>query len=155
MRTAILTATLAALLTLPAPVGAFHGVEKHAIEARQSHMKLLAYNLRLLGDMARGIIDYDANAANAAASNLAAVARLSQANYWINRSSNADVPGLTHALPSIISNHADRQAKINALITAADAMARSAGTLRGVQTAIGAVGGACGSCHKVHRAPYQ
>ena len=44
------------------------------VEARQSLMHLYAFNLGLLGGMAKGEIEYDAEAAGAAASNLAALA---------------------------------------------------------------------------------
>jgi cytochrome c556 len=40
-----------------------------------------------------------------------------------------------------------------ALTEAANAMVEAAGTLDGVRSSLGAVGGACGACHKAYRAP--
>jgi cytochrome c556 len=47
--------------------------QQRAIEARQSKMTLYAFNLGLLGGMAKGDIEYDAQAAGLAAKNLAAL----------------------------------------------------------------------------------
>ena len=126
--------------------------EMAAAKARQSHMQLSAFNLGILGEMAKGTVEFDAAASQAAADNLAALATMNQTAYWKAGSSNFDIEN-TAALPEIWDNVPDVMAKAQGLAEAAVAMQASAGTLEGVQANIGAVGGACGACHKVYRQP--
>lgn len=122
-----------------------------AIKARQAHMQLYAFNLGTLGGMAQGKIDYDADAASAAASNLAALAHLNGRAYWVPGSDNASVDG-TKALPAIWADGSDIGAKAAALVEAADAMNAAAGQgLEALQAAMGPLGGACGGCHQSYR----
>lgn len=72
-----------------------------AVKARQSHMQLYAHNLGILGGMARGNIEYDAGAAQAAANNLAALSTLDQRSYWVPGTSNAELGEATRALPAL------------------------------------------------------
>lgn len=122
-----------------------------AVKARQSHMQLNAYNLGILGGMAKGAVAYDAEAASAAASNLATLATMNTSSYWAPGTSTDDIVG-TKALPAIWEEGSDIGAKAAALATAAAAMAEAAGTdLAALQGAMGPLGGACGSCHKAYR----
>ena len=124
-----------------------------AVKARQAHMQLYAFNLGALGAMAKGNVDYDAEAASAAASNLAALAKLNQMAYWVPGSDSETVEG-SRSLASMWDNIPDAIAKGQALSDAADAMVAAAGTdLAALQGAMGAVGGACGACHKAYRGP--
>ena len=124
-----------------------------AVEARKAHMDLYAFNLGLLGGMARGNIDYDADAASAAASNLATLTKLDQSRYW-EPGTDSDTLVETRALPAIWENMADVGAKSAAMREAALAMQAAAGTdLASLQAAMGALGGACGDCHKAYRTP--
>lgn len=149
----VLCATLA--LSLPATIAT---AESHvdpaiqgAITARQSHMRLYAHNLGALGAMARGMVEYDAERASAAASNLLALSQLSQGSYWVPGSDNASVEG-TRALPAIWANIPDVVEHAAALTAAAESLAASAGTdLASLQAGMGAVGGACGACHRAYR----
>lgn len=124
-----------------------------AINARKSHMRLYNHNGGILGGMAQGKIDYDAGAATAAAANLAALARMSQASYWPQGSDSAAISN-TRALPAIWENFADVGAKAGALVAATAALETAAGGgLDSLKGAIGPVFGACGACHKVYRQP--
>lgn len=124
-----------------------------AIGARQSHMKLYAHNLGILGGMAKGAMEYDAAAASAAAGNLAALAAMNQMTYWPPGSDSFDNEN-TDALPAIWDNFADVAEKGAALAAATQAMAGVAGNgLEAVQGAIGNIGQACGGCHKKYRKP--
>ena len=124
-----------------------------AVKARQSHMQLYSFNLGILGGMAKGNMDYNAEAAGAAAANLAALANMNQMAYWVG-GSDIETVECSRTLASRWDNIPDAIAKSQALATAATAMAEVAGTdLAALQGAMGAVGGSCGACHKAYRAP--
>ena len=128
-------------------VGPFDG----AIKARQSHMRLNSHNLGILGGMAKGNIDYDAETAVGAAANLVALSRLSKTGYW-PVGSDSDATEGTRALPAIWDNLDDLDVKFAGLADAASAMQSAAAIgLAELQEAMGAVGGACGACHSVYR----
>ena len=102
--------------------------------------------------MARGRMDYDADAASKAANNLALLVQLDQSRMWPQGSDNASYDG-TRALPAIWENFPDVGAKGMALFEAAMALNEAAGTdLASLQSAMGPVGAACGACHKSYRA---
>lgn len=124
-----------------------------AIEARQSHMHLNAFNVGVLAAMAKGTVSYDSAVASAAAANLVALTSMDESRYWIEGSDNMSAEK-TRALPAIWDNEPDFLTKIAAMNAAAVTMQGAAGTdLAALQAALGAVGGACGACHKMYRAP--
>ena len=123
-----------------------------AVKARKAHMSLYSFNLGLLGKMAKGEMDFDAGAAQAAADNLVILSQINQARYWVPDSDNMSLEN-TRLLPALFDNIDDARAKGQALVEASTAMSAAAGSLEGVQTSIGAIGGACGACHKAYRAP--
>lgn len=124
-----------------------------AIDARKAQMDLYAFNLGLLGGMAKGAIDYDAAAAGKAASNLAMLTKLDQSRLWPEGSDEMSTEG-TRALADIWDNLPDVMSKNAALVEAATAMEAAAGSsLAELQAAMGPLGGACGACHKAYRAP--
>ncbi len=125
-----------------------------AIKARKAVMQLRAYSIGQLGAMAKGEVEYDAAAASAAANNLLALAKLDQSTMWPQGTDNASMPGKTRALPEIWSTYPAVVEKAKAMVVAAEAMAKVAGTdLASLQGAMGGVGGACGGCHKPFQAP--
>jgi cytochrome c556 len=124
-----------------------------AIAARKAHMDLYAFNLGIVGGMARGNVPYDAAAATAAAGNLAALAKLDQSRYWPEGTSSLDTSE-SRALPELWDNIPDAVAKGQALAAAADAFAAQAGGgLEALQAGLGPVGQACGACHESYRQP--
>ncbi|MDP7151044.1 MAG: cytochrome c [Paracoccaceae bacterium] len=124
-----------------------------AVNARISLMKLYAFNLGTLGAMAKGDMAYDADAASAAASNLAKLTSLNASAMWPMGTDNASDPG-SRALPAIWQNFPDVGAKAAALSEAAAAMQSAAGQdLDALRAAMGPLGGACAACHKNYRAP--
>lgn len=127
--------------------------QQRAIEARQSQMTLYSFNLKLLGGMAKGDIEYDAQAAGLAAKNLAALTTVYMPGAWMKGTDNFDMDG-TRALPALWqADPAEVQAKGKALRDSAQALAEVAGTdLAGLRGAIGPVGKACSACHKAYRA---
>ncbi len=125
-----------------------------AVKARQAHMQLYAFNLGILGGMVQGKTDYNAETAAAAASDLAAMAALSQANYWPEGTSSEDLPGESRALPN---GWTDFQGAIDISMQLAAASANLAGVagngLDEMKAAFGPAAATCGQCHKVYRAP--
>ncbi len=124
-----------------------------AINARQSHMQLNSFNLGLLGGMAKGEIDYDAEAASGAAANLAALARMDESRYWLP---GTDVETLgkdqTEALVKIWADDSKFDDRMKDLASATAAMADAAGNgLDALRGAMGPVGKACGGCHEDYR----
>jgi cytochrome c556 len=123
-----------------------------AVEARQGQFQIMALNVGVLGNMARGNTEYDAEAAQAAADNLVAISSLNQVVHWPAGTDNFELDG-TRALPAIWEDFDDFASKWGDFGTAATAMAAVAGDgLDAVRGSIGAVGGTCGACHDVYRA---
>lgn len=151
MKTLSLFAGVAAVTLTTMAFADGHEDVNPAVKARQAHMQLYAHNLGILGGMAQGKIDYDTDAAAAAASNLSALVALNQASYWPAGTDNATIEG-TKALPSIWSDF-DGVMEVSAGMTeAAAAMDAVAGTdLASLQGAMQALGGACSACHREYR----
>lgn len=124
-----------------------------AVKARQAQMSLYAFNLGLLGGMAKGTIEYDADAATAAASNLASLSQLDQSRLWPKGSDNQSLGNdVTEALPAIWESGSTAGEKGMALATAAVALEGAAGGgLDSLRGAMGAVGKSCGGCHESYR----
>lgn len=124
-----------------------------AVGARQGQFKLMALNVGVLGNMARGNTAYDATQASAAAANLVAIAMLDQSFHWPEGTDEMSIEG-TRALPAIWENLPDVVMKWQAFGAAATGLAAEAGNgLDAMRTALGPVGGTCGACHDAYRAP--
>ena len=124
-----------------------------AVEARQGQFKLMALNVGVLGNMARGNTAYDATQASAAAANLVAISMLDQSFHWPEGTDEMSIEG-TRALPAIWENLPDVVMKWQAFGAAATGLAAEAGNgLDAMRTALGPVGGTCGACHDAYRAP--
>ena len=122
-----------------------------AVKARQAHMQLYAFNLGILGAMAKGEAEYDADAAAGAASNMASLSGAYQMAYWVP-GTDADSVDTSKAAAAMWDNIEDAIAKGTALNEASVALAAVAGDgLEALQGAMGPVGAACGSCHKAYR----
>lgn len=124
-----------------------------AVKARKAQMVLYSFNVGLLGEMAKGEVEYNADAASAAAGNLAALAQLDQSHFWPPGSDNASLGAdATRALPAIWEPGSTAGEKGMAFAAAATAMEQAAGGgLDSLRGAMGAVGQACGACHKSYR----
>jgi cytochrome c556 len=124
-----------------------------AVKARQSVMVLNAFNIGLLGGMAKGEIEYDADAASRAAANLATLAKLDQSRMWPPGSDNATLgDDATEALPAIWAEGSKIGEASMALKDAAMAMeAAAGGGLDSLRGAIGPLGKSCGGCHETFR----
>lgn len=125
-----------------------------AVKARQATMDLYAYNLGILGAMAKGAVDYNADAASAAAGNLAAIASTNQMSMWPQGSDTESLGDATRALPAIWQEGSKIGEASMALKTASAALADAAGGgLDSLRGAIGDVGKSCGGCHDNYRQP--
>lgn len=125
-----------------------------AIKARKGLMALYNANAGPLFGMAKGDMDYDAEAAAAYASNLVALSGLDQRNLWPQGSDNVALAGQTRAKPEIWSTYPDIVEKAQALNAAAVNLAAVAGNGQAeLGAAVGGLGQACGACHEMSRGP--
>jgi cytochrome c556 len=124
-----------------------------AVKARQSIMTLNAFNIGLLGGMAKGEIEYDADAATAAASNLAALSKMDQSRMWPPGSDSETLGAdVTEALPAIWAEDSKIGEAMMTLQEAAVAMEGAAGGgLDSLRSAMGPLGKSCGGCHETYR----
>ena len=130
-----------------------HEGNNPAVKARTSIMQLYAFNLGTLGAMAKGAMEYDAQAATSAANNLVTLSQLDQSAMWPQGSDSKSEP-TSRALPALWENFPDVMAKGKALSDAAATMQGAAGQdLDALRAAIGGVGQACTACHKSYRVP--
>ncbi|MEO1493683.1 MAG: cytochrome c [Pseudomonadota bacterium] len=142
--------TVATLSILPA--AADEAMEK-AVKARQGLFQVYAFNLGQLGAMAKGKVEFDAEAAQNAADNLLAATSMKGGAMWPQGSDNTGaMKGKTRAKaeawttwPAIAKNSED-------MVVAAKALAENAGTLDGIKANIADVGQACKACHEKYRA---
>ncbi len=147
----IAAAALAAACVTPA-MSDGHLENEKAIKARQSQMQLYSWNLGLLGAMAKGEVDYNAEAAQAAANNLAVLTKMGDGRMWPQGSDSTAMAGKTRAKAEAWTTYPAINEKSKAMVEAADKMAEVAGGgLEAIQDNIKAVGAGCGGCHKAYR----
>jgi cytochrome c556 len=148
IRTLLLGLAAAATLVLPAAAQDLPA----PVQARQGQFQIMALNIGVLANMARGNAEYDAATAQTAADNLVAISSVDQSFNWPAGTDNAALDG-TRALPAIWENLPDVIEKWQAFGAAAEGLAAVAGTgLEPMQAALGPVGGTCGACHDDYRA---
>lgn len=123
------------------------------VKARQGQFQILALNLGVLGGIAKGQIEYSAEAASAAADSIAGVAMVHQATLFPEGTDSMSLDG-TRAMPAIWENMDDFASKWSDLGTAAAEMQTAAATGKdAIGPALGKIGGACKACHDTYRAP--
>ncbi len=150
MKHAILKIIAAVTLTVAVATPTF--ADESAIKARKALMQLRAFNIGQLGAMAKGAVDYNAEAAQAAADNLVATTTINQMAMWPQGTDNVAMAGKTGALPELWATFPAVFEKDKAFVEAATAMAAVAGTdLASLQGAMGTLGGGCGGCHKLYK----
>jgi len=123
-----------------------------SIEMRQSYMQLIAFNVGIVGSMAKGKTEYDATIALEAANNLDLLSKMNYQSMWPEGSSNTD------------SDHTRAKAKIwsdtEGFATKHTNFANSAQNLVGLankglnnlRVGMKELGGSCGGCHQGYRA---
>lgn len=124
-----------------------------AVDGRQGLMAVISLNMGILGNMARERADYDADAALAAATNLAAIGQMDHSVFWPEGTDNVAIEN-TRALPAIWDDIDAVLAIWDDFGTATAALAETAGTgLDPMRAGLGPVGATCGACHDDYRAP--
>lgn len=124
-----------------------------AVNARQGQFQIMALNIGVLGQMARGNTEYDAEAAQAAANNLLTMSQIDQRFHWVPGTDTDSIEG-TRALPAIWAEDSQVLEIWGRYGEAAGGLAAVAGDgLEAMQAALGPVGAACGACHDDYRQP--
>jgi cytochrome c556 len=127
--------------------------EDVAIDHRRTFMQLVWRDFGPLGAMAKGEMEYDADAAQAHANNLRALSSYNPTNLFMANTSNADRPGDTRALPAIWENLGGFLEDYGTFANAMSALADAAGQGHGeLAAAVGEAGKSCGGCHDDFRA---
>ena len=140
-------------LTLAFTASAAQDPNEKAIKARKAVMTLQSWYAGPLFQMAKGDMDYDAEAARAYAAALNTVASIKGDMMWPPGTDNGAYAGKTRALPEIWSTWPAVGEKAQALSEASAALADVAGDgLDALRSRIGAVGKACKGCHDDFRA---
>ena len=122
------------------------------LKARQGDMQMRAFNLGILGAMAKGKVEYNAKAASAAAHNLKVLSTLNASAMWPAGSDAGALGDVTTASPDLWANFPKVIEAAKAFNAAAGVMVEAAGKdLPSLQAAMGVVGKSCGSCHKPFR----
>lgn len=122
-----------------------------AVAARHAQMQMIGYNIGVLGAMAKGEAEFDAETANSVASNMKLLASMNTASLWIDGTAQGEVDG-SRAKSEIWLDPEDFAAKFKKLEDASEALATAA-SLEDVRAGMGALGGACKACHETYRGP--
>ncbi|WP_116084199.1 cytochrome c [Tropicimonas sp. IMCC34011] len=148
--TRLASLTLAGAIAL-SPLTAVAQDGEAAIEAREGAMNVLGLSLGTIGGMAKGEVEYDAEAATAAAENLAAIASLNLGPLFPEGTSSDDMED-SRALPAVWAEWDEFQSQWDDLGAAADGLVDvAADGQEGLGAALGPIGQACGSCHRQFR----
>ena len=155
LKISLIAAGLISSLTAGVVLADNHANNPHAwgIKARQAQMRIQAFNLSILGAMAKGEAEYNAETAVLAATNIVLAASIHQPQAWAPGSDNSAVEG-TNALPALWQNFPDAGKKSAELRAAAEEMKAEAGNGRqAIGGAMARLGSACNACHEAYRAP--
>ncbi|PWL34862.1 cytochrome c [Marivita sp. XM-24bin2] len=140
---AVLTVGALSLATFAA---AHTGVKNPAVMARMDGMKATQDGVKVPGAMVKGERSFDAEAARAAAAQIAAEAARTPDLFEAQ-----ETDPNSEALPTIWENFADFTAKSNNLETVALALSTSLETEDQLRAGLGQIGAACKACHEVYR----
>ena len=152
MKTAAKLCLLLAGLALTAPSFANKDPNLKLLKARQGEMQLRAFNAGPLFAMAKGDIDYDAEAAAKLASNLKQLTKLDVGRAWAPGTDTANYKGKTTALPKVWTTYPEIAEYGKRYIKAVNELAAVAGNGQdALRSKIGALGKACKACHDEYR----
>lgn len=139
----LLTAS-AILVSFSIAAVAHAGVENKAVAARMAGMKAIGGSMKTLGGMAKGAVEFDVAAAQAAVDTIEA-----QSAQIPTLFEAQETDPMSEAKSEIWSNWDDFVAKSNALNAAAASVTIT--DADSVGAAMGAMGGSCKACHKDYR----
>ena len=147
----LLPAALAVTLGAGFAQSASHSDTPASVKAREGIMQNYGFSLGVLGGMAKGEMEYDAAAAQAAADRLVALSNLPQEGYWAEGTSSEELEG-SRALPAIWEDMEDFTSGFDDLHEASMAMAEVASDgQEAVAGQMQALGKSCGGCHEDYR----
>ena len=109
-------------------------------------MSAIAENMKILGQMAKGVIEFDATTARSASS---AIAKHAAATPKLFEANETDPK--SEARPEIWSNFEDFTAKATELERVANGFSTFINQPTDLNAAMGAFGSTCKSCHSVYR----
>lgn len=145
-----MSAVLAGGIALSA--ASVEAAEDKSIKARKAVMTVMAYYIGGLGAMAKGEVEYDADAAKAYAASLNHASQLDLSGMWPEGTDNVSMPDATAALPAIWENPAGVGEASQKLAETSTELANVAGDgLDAMKAGLGAVGKSCGACHEDYR----
>lgn len=149
MRKIILIATAIAL-SVPSIVAADAATD--AVKARQEHMKSFGKQMGTFAGMAKGEVEYDAAAAQAAADTLVELVNADMSGFWLPGTSADDLPGVSYAKADLWNEGDKVGAIVGDLKTAAATMQEVAGTGKAeMAQALGGIGKNCQACHQSYQ----
>ena len=121
-------------------------VESEAVKARTKAMSEISDNMRNLGLMLKGQVDFDLVSAKSAIQNIEKLAAKTPTLFEIEA-----VDPHAEAKPEIWSNYEDFVEKALTLQTVATAASRSLVSEEGLKDVIMSMGKTCKSCHSLYR----
>ena len=138
----------------PAPAAGHDDEFSEAVAARHGFMLAVALEAGPLFDMARGLLEYDADIAADHAASLAALLRYDAGRLFVEGTSSDDLPGQTRAKAAVWEDREGFDAAFSDMREAASALAEAAGAGEGAfAEAVGGLGRTCGDCHRRYRGP--
>ena len=145
-------AMTAAVILVP-PLATAQDAQEKAIETRQGYMKIVGWEAGPLFGMAKGEIEYNADAAKKHAANLKLISQYPVAELFMKGTSNEDRPGKTRTLAKAWSDWDGFAKALGDWQAAIDGLQSKAGAGHGeLAAAVGELGKSCGGCHKPYRA---
>ena len=137
---------LSLLLATATAALAHQGVQNPAVKARMDGMSAIAENMKTLGQMSKGVTDFDAVLAR---STVAAIAEHAAATPGLFEANETDPK--SEARPEIWSNFEDFTAKATELESIAIGFSTSINEPADLNAAMRDFGANCKSCHSVYR----
>ncbi len=144
--TRIILPVVVASLCLATWAAAHSGVKNLNVLERMEAMKVTQENTKVLGAMAKGERAFDIEEAQAAAAEIARLARKTPALFEAQ-----EMDANSEALPVIWEQFDDFTGKSLALQAAAKTLSISIETEADLRAGLGRIGAACKACHKVYR----
>lgn len=136
--------TFIALIFLGTSAVAHEDVQNPAVKARMENMGALKKGMGVIGGMAKGAVEFDAEQAQAAIAALLDASGTIASKFEANESDPK-----SEALPLIWENWDDFVSKADDLTFALEGI--DVTSLDSLRAGLGNIGAACGACHKQYR----
>lgn len=125
---------------------AHSGVKNMTVMKRMEGMKSIGQSTKILGQMAKGELAFDAEVARAAAAEIARHAAETPALFEAREEDPKD-----EAKPIIWEDFADFTAKAQDLEMVAKSLSETLSTEEELRAGLGRIGGTCKACHEIYR----